>query len=91
MFIRFSSERSPDLGSVSFSEATERHEISKDPQRRVREGLNFVVTGFCWAWSIFGKQMRVTMRNTITAEWKMLSHAILYSKLHFSVFLVMFC
>ncbi|XP_067460070.1 trichohyalin [Thunnus thynnus] len=34
---RFSSERSPDLGSVSFSEATERHEISKDPQRRIEE------------------------------------------------------
>lgn len=39
MFIRFSSERSPDLGSVSLSEATESHEISKDPQKRVREGL----------------------------------------------------
>lgn len=33
MFIRFSSERSPDLGS----EATDRHDISRDPQRRVRE------------------------------------------------------
>ncbi|XP_035854170.1 calponin homology domain-containing protein DDB_G0272472 isoform X3 [Sander lucioperca] len=36
---RFSSERSPDLGSVSLSEATERHEISKDPQRRIEESV----------------------------------------------------
>ncbi|XP_073321902.1 uncharacterized protein, partial [Pagrus major] len=34
---RFSSERSPDLGSVSLSEATDRHDISKDPQRRIEE------------------------------------------------------
>ncbi|XP_040897726.1 calponin homology domain-containing protein DDB_G0272472 [Toxotes jaculatrix] len=34
---RFSSERSPDLGSVSLSEATDHHEISKDPQRRNEE------------------------------------------------------
>ncbi|XP_039658859.1 calponin homology domain-containing protein DDB_G0272472 [Perca fluviatilis] len=34
---RFSTERSPDLGSVSLSEATDRHEISKDPQRRIEE------------------------------------------------------
>ncbi|XP_042345001.1 calponin homology domain-containing protein DDB_G0272472 [Plectropomus leopardus] len=34
---RFSSERSPDLGGVSLSEATERHDISKDPQRRTEE------------------------------------------------------
>nr|XP_020445968.1 titin homolog [Monopterus albus] len=34
---RFSSERSPDLGSVSLSEATDRHELSKDPQRRTEE------------------------------------------------------
>ncbi|XP_068559916.1 calponin homology domain-containing protein DDB_G0272472 [Cebidichthys violaceus] len=34
---RFSSERSPDLGSVFFSEATDHDEISKDPQRRIEE------------------------------------------------------
>ncbi|KAI9521653.1 hypothetical protein NQZ68_003808 [Dissostichus eleginoides] len=34
---RFSSEKSPDIGSVSPSEATERHEISRDPQRRIEE------------------------------------------------------
>ncbi|KAM9360698.1 uncharacterized protein ABDE67_001319 [Symphorus nematophorus] len=34
---RFSSERSPDIGSVSVSEATDRHDISKDPQRRSEE------------------------------------------------------
>ncbi|XP_010781160.1 protein piccolo [Notothenia coriiceps] len=34
---RFSSEKSPDIGSVSPSEATEHHEISKDPQRRIEE------------------------------------------------------
>ncbi|KAM8885521.1 uncharacterized protein AB9W97_013089 isoform 2-T7 [Spinachia spinachia] len=34
---RFSSERSPDLGNVFFSEATDRDEISKDPQRRIEE------------------------------------------------------
>ncbi|XP_034727217.1 calponin homology domain-containing protein DDB_G0272472 [Etheostoma cragini] len=34
---RFSSERLPDLGSVSLSEATDHHEISKDPQRRIEE------------------------------------------------------
>ncbi|XP_037632920.1 titin homolog isoform X1 [Sebastes umbrosus] len=34
---RFSSERSPDHGSVFFSEATDRHEISKDPQWRIEE------------------------------------------------------
>ncbi|KAM7391700.1 hypothetical protein PAMP_022367 [Pampus punctatissimus] len=34
---RFSSERSPDLGSVSLSDAIERHENSKDPHRRIEE------------------------------------------------------
>ncbi|XP_033946405.1 uncharacterized protein KIAA1671 [Pseudochaenichthys georgianus] len=34
---RFSSEKSPDIGSVSPSEATEHHEISRDPQRRIEE------------------------------------------------------
>ncbi|XP_071338280.1 trichohyalin [Trachinotus anak] len=34
---RFSSERSPDLGSVSLTEATDQHEISKDPKRRNEE------------------------------------------------------
>ncbi|XP_056232197.1 trichohyalin isoform X1 [Seriola aureovittata] len=34
---RFSSERSPDLGSVSLIETTDHHEISKDPQRRNEE------------------------------------------------------
>ncbi|KAM9858232.1 uncharacterized protein ACBR49_020270 [Aulostomus maculatus] len=34
---KFSSERSPDLGSFSLSEATEHHAISKDPQRRVED------------------------------------------------------
>ncbi|XP_058491208.1 titin homolog isoform X1 [Solea solea] len=34
---RFSSERSPDLGSASLSEATGHHEISKDLQRRYEE------------------------------------------------------
>ncbi|XP_029367561.1 calponin homology domain-containing protein DDB_G0272472 isoform X2 [Echeneis naucrates] len=34
---RFSSERSPDLGSVSLTEATDHHEISKDPQQRNEE------------------------------------------------------
>ncbi|KAK5871299.1 hypothetical protein PBY51_004188 [Eleginops maclovinus] len=34
---KFSSEKSPDIGSVSLSEATERHEISRDPQRRTEE------------------------------------------------------
>lgn len=67
MFIRFSSERSPDLGSGSFSEAADRHDISKDPQRRVREGLSFMGTGFCWAQSMFNRQMRITMRNSVTA------------------------
>lgn len=39
MFIRFLSERSPDLGS----EATDRHDIiSKDAQGRVRAGLGFL-------------------------------------------------
>lgn len=66
MFIRFSSERSPDFGSVSLSEATDLHDISKDPQRRVREGLSFVDTGFCSALSIFNRQMRLTMRNSVT-------------------------
>ncbi|XP_019949322.2 uncharacterized protein KIAA1671 isoform X1 [Paralichthys olivaceus] len=34
---RFSSERSPDLGSVPLSEATDHHEIIRDPQRRNEE------------------------------------------------------
>ncbi|XP_031704881.1 calponin homology domain-containing protein DDB_G0272472 isoform X2 [Anarrhichthys ocellatus] len=34
---RFGSERSPELGSVFFSEATDHDEISKDPQRRSEE------------------------------------------------------
>ncbi|XP_029294803.1 trichohyalin isoform X2 [Cottoperca gobio] len=34
---RFSSERSLDFGSVSLSEATDRHDISRDPQRRIEE------------------------------------------------------
>ncbi|KAL6114623.1 kiaa1671 [Pungitius sinensis] len=34
---RFSSEQSTDLGNVFFSEATDRDEISKDPQRRIEE------------------------------------------------------
>ncbi|XP_040011118.1 calponin homology domain-containing protein DDB_G0272472 isoform X2 [Xiphias gladius] len=34
---RFSSKRSPDLGSVSLSETTDHHEISKDPQMRNEE------------------------------------------------------
>ncbi|XP_069562731.1 uncharacterized protein KIAA1671 [Brachyistius frenatus] len=34
---RFSSERSPDL--VSLTEAADRHEISKDPQRRAEESV----------------------------------------------------
>ncbi|XP_070759968.1 calponin homology domain-containing protein DDB_G0272472 [Enoplosus armatus] len=34
---RFSSERSPDLGGVSLSEAAGRHEIGKDPQWRIEE------------------------------------------------------
>ncbi|XP_062273804.1 titin homolog [Scomber scombrus] len=37
---RFSSDRSPDLASVSFSEATERHDISKEPQRRTEESAS---------------------------------------------------
>uniref|UniRef100_UPI0037E940FB calponin homology domain-containing protein DDB_G0272472 n=1 Tax=Semicossyphus pulcher TaxID=241346 RepID=UPI0037E940FB len=34
---RFTPERSADLGSVSLSEATDHHDISKDPQRRTEE------------------------------------------------------
>ncbi|KAG7241388.1 hypothetical protein INR49_025588 [Caranx melampygus] len=34
---RFASERSADLGSVSLTEATDHHEINKDPQRRNEE------------------------------------------------------
>ncbi|XP_053276286.1 trichohyalin [Pleuronectes platessa] len=34
---RFSSERSPGLGSVPLSEATDHHEIIRDPQRRNEE------------------------------------------------------
>ncbi|KAK9522393.1 hypothetical protein VZT92_018861 [Zoarces viviparus] len=34
---RFGSERSPELGNVFFSEATDHDEISKDPQRRSEE------------------------------------------------------
>ncbi|XP_071374885.1 uncharacterized protein KIAA1671 isoform X2 [Centroberyx affinis] len=34
---RFTSERSADLGSPSFNEATDRHENDKDPQRRFEE------------------------------------------------------
>ncbi|XP_029999930.1 titin homolog isoform X5 [Sphaeramia orbicularis] len=36
---RFSSERSSDLGSVSLSETTDRHEISKGPQKRIEESV----------------------------------------------------
>ncbi|KAM7416355.1 hypothetical protein PAMA_018431 [Pampus argenteus] len=36
---RFSSERSPDIGSVSLSDAIERHENSKDPHRRIEESV----------------------------------------------------
>ncbi|XP_059193560.1 calponin homology domain-containing protein DDB_G0272472 [Centropristis striata] len=36
---RFSSERSPDTGSVFFSEATDYHDIIKDPQRRIEESV----------------------------------------------------
>lgn len=57
MFIRFSFERSPDLGNVFFSEATDRDEISKDPQRRVRRGIRFVGAGFCCGPSMFNTQM----------------------------------
>lgn len=64
MFNRFSAERSPD--PVSLTEAEDRHYISKDPQKRVREGVSFVGTGFCWARSVFNRQMRVTMRNCVT-------------------------
>lgn len=66
MFNRFSAERSPD--PVSLTEAEDRHYISKDPQKRVREGVSFVGTGFCWARSVFNRQMRVTMRNCV-AVW----------------------
>ncbi|XP_044053233.1 titin homolog [Siniperca chuatsi] len=34
---RFSSERLPDLGSVSLSPSADRHEISRDPQWRIEE------------------------------------------------------
>ncbi|XP_034547458.1 protein piccolo [Notolabrus celidotus] len=34
---RFTSERSPDPGGVPFSEATERHDISRDSQMRIEE------------------------------------------------------
>lgn len=64
MFNRFSAERSPD--PVSLTEAEDHHYISKDPQKRVREGVSFVGTGFCWARSVFNRQMRVTMRNCVT-------------------------
>lgn len=82
MFIRFSAERSPD--PVFLIEAVDRH-INKDPQKRVREGVSFVGSVFCWDWFMFSRQMRVTMRNSVTAWLNRFSHAVA-KQFHFSVY-----
>lgn len=68
MFIRFSTERSPDLASASLGEATDHLEISKDAQRRVREGQSLVGSGCCWAHSTFSRQMRIMKQNSFIAR-----------------------
>lgn len=68
MFIRFSSERSPDLASASLGEAIDQLEISKDAQRRVREGQSFTGSGFCWIHSMLCRQMRLAKRKCLIAR-----------------------
>lgn len=68
MFIRFSTERSPDLASASLGEATDNLEISKDAQRRVRQGQSFVGSGFCSAHSTFSRQMTIRKQNCFIAR-----------------------